>query len=77
MRDIDLNVIAVPPLRAPPATEVPTSVHHIATRRRKEVAKSSRAGASRTLQSVCRWKTASHRLKPPPRRAALSDRIAS
>jgi hypothetical protein len=52
---IRVDAIAGPPLRAPPAAEVPTPVQHIATRRRKEAAKFSRAGASWTLQSVC-WR---------------------
>jgi hypothetical protein len=61
-------------LRAPPATEVPTPVEHIATRRRKEATKFSSASASRTRHCL---KTASRRLKPLLRRAALSDQIAS
>jgi hypothetical protein len=52
---IRVDAIAASLLRAPPATEVPTPVEHIATRRRKEAAKSSRASASWTLQSVC-WR---------------------
>jgi hypothetical protein len=42
---IKVDAIAASLLRAPPATEVSTPVEHIATRRLKEVAKSSRAGA--------------------------------
>jgi hypothetical protein len=52
---IRVDAIAASLLRAPPATEVPTPVEHIATRRCKEAAKSSRASASWTLQSVC-WR---------------------
>jgi hypothetical protein len=43
---IKVDAIAASLLRAPPAAEVPTPDEHIATRRRTEVAKSSRAEPS-------------------------------
>ncbi|RZN33493.1 hypothetical protein CWO90_09735 [Bradyrhizobium sp. Leo121] len=38
---IRVDVIVTSQLRAPPAAEVPTSIEHIATHRRKETTKSS------------------------------------